>query len=413
MNILVISTNLPLPARAGGRVRLHQILSRLGRRHDITLIAPADGPADLEQVGRVRAYCREVIPIPSGRPSGKILRALLRSLLQRIPATALIKYSPELSRRLNDLFTRPFDLAQLEFAPTALYADFIPGRRCPIVLVEHDLAFLSAEQRAGVSRGIRRRFWARESRLMRRWEGALLPRFDRVIAMSERDREKLAILGGEADPAAIPEIDVVPNGVDVAYFSAPDLPKRPDTLFFAGWFGHDPNVDGLAWFLKSVYPAIVRARPGVRLDVVGGAAPGRLRRAAASFPNVRFHGYLEDLRPLLRSATVSIVPIRIGSGTRLKVLEAMAAGTAVVSTAIGAEGLEVERGGHLSIADTERDFAWAVVMLLDRPEFRTAIEKEARYLVERRYGWDAIAARQEAVWEDVVARYRSRVEPGN
>jgi glycosyltransferase involved in cell wall biosynthesis len=199
-------------------------------------------------------------------------------------------------------------------------------------------------------------------------------------------------------------VDVVPNGVDVAYYAAAVPPKKsPATLFFVGWMRHAPNVDGLLYLLEKIFPRVVREIPNVRLVIVGAPISSTVRRAALRWPSVELAGYVADVRPLLRSATLSVVPLRIGGGTRLKILESMAAGTAVVSTSIGCEGLAVEPGRHLLVGDGPEAFADSTVRALRDPALRAELEREALALVKARYDWTSIAETMNGVYEELTA----------
>lgn len=205
---------------------------------------------------------------------------------------------------------------------------------------------------------------------------------DRLLTVSERDREVFQTLAPRA------RIAVVPNGVDLAGFAPSSTQRTPHSLLFVGMMNYHPNDDGVRYFLDEILPRIRARVPDVHLTIVGGE-PSATVRAAAS-PHVTVTGLVPDVRPYLASAEVLIVPLRAGGGTRLKLLEAMAAGIPAVSTTIGCEGLGAVHGQHLLVADTPEGFTRAVMTLLTEPATRSGIADRARQFVAARYGWEQV-----------------------
>ncbi|MBI3608467.1 MAG: glycosyltransferase [Nitrospirae bacterium] len=402
MKVLIVSMAFPFPLKSGGRIRVFQLIKRLAAHHRITLLCLAESRADVERYSaHLAPYCERVETVP-WRPGllgllGRVLAAWPQ-LVFGVPLVVLNKRSPELVWRLRTLLREErFDLVQIEWIQMAQHvhqADW-PSLAARGVLVEHDVAWLPLQRQADVSRGVRRWFWRGEARRMRAYEEAMCRRFARVVAVSRDDAAKLLAAG-------VKTVDVVPNGVDVAHYrEAPRPEKAPCTLMFIGWLRHGPNVDAILYFLDEVYPLIVRELPDVRLVIVGSPISSAMRRAAARRPSVELTGYVPDVRPVLRAATVSVVPLRVGGGTRLKILESMAAGTAVVSTSIGCEGLDVEAERHLLVGDGPDAFARCVVRLLREPELRAGLEREALALVRARYDWSSIAYTMDQVYRAI------------
>jgi glycosyltransferase involved in cell wall biosynthesis len=207
--------------------------------------------------------------------------------------------------------------------------------------------------------------------------------FDRVLVASEQDRQALG--GG-------PRLVLVPNGTTVPPRTLPAEASEPATILCLGTYGYEPNVDGLFAFLEGAWPQVRRAIPGARLLVVGRDMPERVRRLGGD-PAIEVHPDVPDVAPFYRRAAISVVPLRVGGGTRLKILEAFALGRAVVSTKVGCEGLEIEPGVHLRVADAPGAFAEACIDLLRRPARRARLVAPARRRVEERYAWDAVRGR--------------------
>ena len=235
-----------------------------------------------------------------------------------------------------------------------------------------------------------------------RWQANCWKRFERkawqasdaVLAMSESERDYIARVAGPG------KAHVVPNGVDVGFFRFrpvdPTLTPGPPRLLFVGNLQHRPNAQGIETFLRTSWPGLAKMFPELELHVVGPGASEELQRHGGR--RVIFHGYVEDVRPHLAAATVMVVPIFSGGGTRLKVLEALAAGTPLVSTGLGCEGLSIANGREALLADSTSDFRDGVAALLQQPERRGALAEAGRHLVEGRYSWASICGDLEKVW---------------
>jgi sugar transferase (PEP-CTERM/EpsH1 system associated) len=248
---------------------------------------------------------------------------------------------------------------------------------------------------------IERRLYERQHASMLRFERDTLARFDGVLAVSDADRDTFARLF----PGVIRHpVHVVPTGVDTEFFapSPDDAPSPGDdpspldapSLVFTGSMDWLPNEDAMTYFCRDILPAIRAAAPGTQLSIVGRAPTPAVQKLAAD-RGVVVTGRVDDVRPYMRDAAVYVVPLRIGGGTRLKIFEAMAMGKAVVSTTVGAEGLPVEDGKQVLIADEPGAFARAVVRLLDDVTERRRLEAAARALVVARYDWSAVAGELE------------------
>ncbi len=221
------------------------------------------------------------------------------------------------------------------------------------------------------------------------YESRLPEMFDTCVVVSDQDRAQMSKYG-------FGRVHIVRNGVDLDYYQP--LPDAMEPrLLFVGSLDWRPNQDGLLWFLESVWPLIRAARPGAQMTVVGRRPPQWIQ-SLCSRTGAALVADSPDVRVHLAEASVVVVPLRIGGGSRLKILEAMAAGRPVVSTTIGAEGLDLLPDGHILIADTRHDFAGLAVRLLQDPGARHALAQAGRALVEREYGWDEIAKELENAW---------------
>jgi glycosyltransferase involved in cell wall biosynthesis len=228
---------------------------------------------------------------------------------------------------------------------------------------------------------------------LRRYEAQVCRRADRVLTVSDADAQALRRLVSGLKPS------VVPNGIDTRRYrpDGVETRTRENSLVFTGTMDFRPNVDAVLWFAKEALPLIQAEIPDIHLDIVG-QRPHRRLDPLKDNPSVTLTGFVEDVRPYIANAEVYVAPLRMGGGTRLKLLEAMAMGKAVVATRLGAEGYPVTDGHELVLADTGTDFAERVVSLLQSPERRAALGQRARAFVERRYDWRAIVPLVEEVY---------------
>jgi glycosyltransferase involved in cell wall biosynthesis len=275
----------------------------------------------------------------------------------------------------------------------------------PWVLDAQNVEFRISASLAGAATGFRtiayRAYSRREARRRRSEEIAAWGRMDHVTAVSDVDRAIIEDLA----PGTV--TTVVPNCVDGERLRPSPRPSdgRPSGIF-VGKMDYRPNVDAVRWFSEEILPRVRARVPRFELMIVG-KDPAPVVRALNGRDGVRVTGWVPDTAPLLHDASLAVVPLRAGSGSRLKVLEALAAGTPVVSTSLGVEGLDVEPDRHVVVADDAAAFADAVVDLLADPERRARLAREGRRLVEDRYRWPQAVRALVAVHEGVVERHRA------
>ena len=384
MRILVLSTWLPYPPINGGKTRAYHLIKALAKRHEVGLCSFADAPLEAAWLHHLGQFCCRVEVVPrnpflpsrvrtalgwlSLRPSA-VCAAYSRAMAQRVRALAA-EWKPERVVALTWV-TVPYAL-QVADAVRIADVDF------PLSPLLHD-----AYRRSGSIPERARRWLAWQK--FRRYERYVLARCERCLVVSEQERhELLALLGGRQA-----RISVVPNGVDVV-FNRPGLaPPQPNTLIFSGALTYDANYDAMDYFLREIFPLVHAALPDVQLRITGatkGVAVPRLPLDGRT----TLTGFIDDVRTVVAASCVCVVPLRIGGGTRVKILEAMALGTPVVSTPKGAEGLDVVAGEHVLIGDTPADFAAHTIRLLNDPALRQRLARNARRLVVERYGWGDI-----------------------
>jgi glycosyltransferase involved in cell wall biosynthesis len=260
----------------------------------------------------------------------------------------------------------------------------------PVVFFAHNVEHMIWRRLHDVEpRRIRRRLLEIEWRKMRRAEARACSAARLTVAVSEEDREVLSALA----PAS--RIVSIPTGVDIGYFRPESGREQPHRLVFSGSMDWYPNEDAMLHFIEAILPRLRQVHPDLAVTIVGRNPRERLR-AAAQAARVEVTGTVNDVRPFVAQGSVYVVPLRVGGGTRLKIFEALAMGKAVVSTTIGAEGLGLEAGRHLLIADADEEFARTVLTLLASPDRRRALGREGRRIVEQRYAWPMVAQSFEA-----------------
>jgi len=385
MKVLFIAGACPYPPDSGGTVRTYNLLKRLSARQEITLVAPEKPGVDLRNA--FDGALANVITVPAPR---RTAARTVRSLISPLPYIVQAHSNPAMNAAVRSaLASGGFDLVHCD---SISVAPAVPrGASISKVFNAHNVEaviwerYLANQRRPWMIPIIR-------SQLAKvaRFESTLPSLFDCCVTVSEEDRDQMRRRYGASD------VVVVPNGVDLDYYTPLADPNEP-TLAFVGSLDWRPNQDAVRRLAESIWPRIRSDRPDARLSIVGRRPPGWMRRLCRE-PGVSLHADVPDIRPHLAAAALIVVPLRIGGGSRLKILEAMAAGRCVVSTTIGAEGLDARDGEHLVIADDPARFAQQCVSLLDDPARRQVISRSGRALVETHYGWDKATSSLEQAW---------------
>ena len=407
MKLLFLAPYLPSPPQSGAPRRVHGLMSELSRRHDVSLLAfTVPGEDKVEAIKATREYCSQVVTVESRHLdralSGRRKRGMqLRSMLGTKSFERLAYYDTTFQRELDRLVEHEeFDIITTEHAQMACYR--LP-HTARLVLDEHNIEY-DILRRTTTAEGasVRKLYsWVNYLKL-RNEERAAWQKFDGVTLTSERDE---LVLRRDAPGT---RTAVIPNGVDTAFFAPSDTPVDPDTILFFGAINYYPNTEGLLFFLDEVFPLVKRAHPSAKLTIVGQQPPPAIAARAAE--DVIVTGLVDDVRPYLERAAVVITPLRIGGGTRLKIVEAMAMGKAIVATRLGAEGLNVNNGVDILLADTVADFAGQVTRALADEALTYRLGKSARKRAEEQYSWTGAVDRLERFYAELqlpVARFRS------
>jgi glycosyltransferase involved in cell wall biosynthesis len=387
--LLFVTQQLPWPRDSGGNLRTGALLEALAASFEVVLCSTTDGgPHAREGEARLRALGVDTRLVPDSKRRGAAGQAagVLRSLLRGVPAVVEHNRNPALGEAVRGALAEGVDLVHLNHIDTAPYLAADAG--VPAVLDTHNLLFEYYARRAEVeSSALRRWVCRREARLLREHEPALFRRMTRVLVCSEPERRTLL----ELAPGVAAE--VVPNGVDCeALRPGPEPPEGSADLVFVGDLGYGPNADAVLWFAEEVLPRVRAREPRARLVAVGKNPPAAVLSLSEAREEVVATGFVPEVEPFVREARLCVVPIRYGSGTRLKVLEAFAFGKPTVSTRVGAEGIEARDGEELLLRDEPEAMAEAVLLLLDDPDRARRLGERARALAEERYDWRRIGA---------------------
>jgi len=397
--LLVVSPRFLFPLDQGGRIRTANTLRYMkGGAFDITLASPA--PVDAWRFKQqTAAACDRFVFWPEA-PMSRLGRA--KALAGALPV-AVASDASAAGRALvaAELAKRP-DVVLVDFPHAAA---LLPDRLAvPSLMFTHNVEAEIFARHAEVARGPMRLIWKDQARKMRRFEAETLRRFDTVIAVSTRDAAALR------DRYGLHRVEPIETGVDVDYYAfhgpedSPPYGPAGGTMVFTGSMDSRSNIEGVEFLMREIWPLILQRRPQARAVIVGRNPPDALVAEARTRGLAwEFTGFVDDVRPFVARAHVYAIPLRVGSGTRLKVFEAMAMGRPIISTALGVEGLAVTDGIDYLAADTAAAFADAVLALLDDAGRRASIAAAARRLVVQRFSWAQVTRRFEAVCAAVLA----------
>jgi len=400
--LLFLCHTLPYPPDGGVWIRTYNILRLLARVYDITLLCfertLAGGPASSEVIAAsadaLRQLARvEVFPLPYVRSRRRLLTDHLRSTVSARVFTRYLYESPSFRTRLRDLVrSRAFDLVHVDSLDLSGYLHEVSS--LPVICVHHNVESQLLQRRANAEKtAILRAYIGYQALLMRREERAWCPRADLNVTVSEQDSDNLLTIAPRA------RIAVVPNGVDTTFFK-PRGPGREGVAFVGSntWFA---NRDALAYFAEQILPLIRAEVPSVPVYWVGAATEEDRRRYQDQF-GITMTGYADDVRDYIANALCYVVPLRVGGGTRLKILDAWSMGKAIVSTSVGSEGLDTVPEVNILVADTAQAFADSVLRVLKNPDLRQRLGAGGRATVERTYSWDVIGESMNELYRGVA-----------
>jgi sugar transferase (PEP-CTERM/EpsH1 system associated) len=399
LKLLLLTTKPPFPLTDGGRIAVYEPLRRLAARgHQVTLLTFRAPGQDQDALAHLETLCRvEYVQHDTRtRPGG-----MISNLFSSLPYSISKYRSPLMMQKLREMLTgEAFDVVHLEQVHLACYQEIVRGEfGVPAVLRQVNSESHLAERFWQTQTGLRRIYARLQATRLRRYEAEMCARMDCCLAITAGDAERLRTLSPQAN------IRVIPAGVDLEEFQpAPHLAEA-EAVVFVGSMDWLPNADAVLWFAKEISPLVKREFPAFQFYVVGRQPPVEIRRLTES-DAIHVTGYVDDVRAYLARAAICVIPLRVGGGMRVKLLQAMAMAKPVVSTSIGAEGIAIEHGRHVLLADTASDFASGVVSLLRNRGLREYLGQNARRLVAEHYSWEVATDLLEQAYMDVVSAAR-------
>lgn len=394
MKILIIAARLPLPLVTGAKIRAFHLIRTLAKRHQTTLISYVGNGGEKCHVKELEAVGVRVIPVINpalDKPIG--IADILRNVPKTLPVT-IDKYNtdPMRSAILKELES-PYDVLHFEHLHIAHYLIDTVGIRKVLDAhnVEQQIAHRVAESENNFAKRI---VYNWNYRKLKNYEDHVCNKVDLILSVSDNDREVFRRNGVNST------MKLLENGVDVDYFT-PRTEGRQDRLVFVGSMDWLPNADAVQYFAKDIFPKLRAHLPEVRFTIVGKDPSRDLMKLAQGTAGLHVTGTVDDVRPYIEEATVYVVPIRFGGGTRLKVLEAFSMGKPVVSTSLGCEGIACEDGKHLVIADNPVNFADSVLQLLKDERYRRELGNNAQKLARKQYSWQTIGDKLLQYYEEL------------
>jgi len=412
--ILFLTQVLPYPPHSGAKIRAYYVLRQLARQHEVTLLSFVRDDDNPEALKHLEDICEAVYTAPMQRSLSRNVRAGMKAMLTGQSVIIVRDEIPEMYRAIQCLLAEQSFAAihadQTSMAQYALYAQHQNAKmfnrpHTPVVLDAHNALYRIPERMARhESNPFKRWLYQREARVLARYEVETYDRFDHVVFVTGVDQEEILqrTLRTERTVPSRPHptTSVIPICVDID--DKPLVARRdhPLAVTHLGTMFWPPNVEGVLWFAREVFPRVLAEVPEARFVIVGKDPPQEVQDLMLQVRNVQVTGYVPDPEPYLAETAVFIVPLRAGGGMRVKIVDAWSWGLPIVSTRIGAEGIEVEEGENILIGDTPAALADAVVRILREPALGERLRAQGRTWVEAHYHWRNVYP----AWEDIYAR---------
>ena len=404
MKILFLSLRCPYPPHRGDRIRSYNFIKQLSKRHAVTLVYFAESESDIESAEHLATFCERVEWVRFQRSFAFMNIGL--HCLSRQPLQLHYWYAPKMQRKINRLLEQEdFELIHAQLFRMGQYVTEVVQGPAKVLDLCDSLA-LNLSRRAELERNpwlakikldcTPKRFLVKlEEKRVRRYEVNIMKAFDCGTVVARFDRDYLL----KQDDTL--NLSIVPMGVDLEYFQPKSITQPAPVMLFTGTMNYFPNSDAATYFSNEIFPRIRESHPNAQFYIVGNHPSDAVKRLAAQ-PGVVVTGYVPDVRPYFEKASVFVAPLRAGSGIQTKNLEAMAMGVPVVTTSVGAMGLEADIGEELIVRDTPADFAVQVVRLLNDSHLRERFAYAARARVETSYSWEAIGERLRQVHTQAI-----------
>lgn len=418
MHILIVTAHLPYPLVLGGQVGTFQLIRGLSKAHQITILFPTYSPDDERSVAELHKLLPnvEIIPYTSSlRSTHSKAKTIEKAIRKWVGQTkewtgvrmvkglffpdSFVSIQSEVLKQhiLSRVHAGQVDIIQIDFPWMMGVVNDVPPS-IPSIYVEHEIPFIIALRHfRSAETPIEKWLWRKRQYYYKKQEVALGQKYHAIITLTEVDKCILQ--------RVLPDkpIFVSPLGIDTFYYQPTREDHNYGKIAFMGSWKHYPNVDGLKFFFKHIFPIIKVDKPDVRMFILGDFN-GIDKRALSSEPSVIWTGFVEDTRPYLEGS-VFIAPLRIGSGLRMKILEAMSMGCPVVSTSVGCEGIPARDGEDIFVEDDPGNFARRILYLMENPKQATEVGQNGRKMVVREYNYENVAKIREKIYQQVLAEF--------
>lgn len=409
MKILFLSQIVPYPPHGGVLQRGYNIIRQLSKYNDVHLLAYVHPDTLLSEDDINKAkdellkYCKKVefFDLWVKKSAFYKFTGLMWSLVSRYPFSVIAHYSPALKKRVIQLTqAQSFDIVHYD---TLALCRFSTGKTPTTkMLTHHNIESKLMERRAAFEKNpLIKMYLKLQVRRLKFYEAFLIDKHASNIVMSDIDGNELKKYKSRIN------VDVIPNGVDTNYYKPGPEGNEP-SLVYTGGMNMFANRDAVMEFLLRIWPIIKKEIPEVKFYAVGQDPPEELKELSKIDKNIIVTGFVDDIRPIVQAAFLYVVPLRVGGGTRLKVLDALSTGKAILSTSVGCEGIEVIDGENIIIADEPEIFAKKAIELLEDPGKRLSLGKAARKLAENKYDWKVIGRQMQSIYERSVGHYKYR-----
>lgn len=392
--ILFISARLPYPAVEGHQIRAFGILQQLSLNFDVHLLSLLRDGESINKDNKLGMLCKSLVGVSVSTGFMSLLRAGTSGIIRNKPFVVTKYVTSQLKREFVTQLelVRP-DIIHLDLLPLAGLIELIPDN-VKIILNEHNLeSDLIKQKIKTIASPLKKVIYQREYRTLLNFERSACGAADSVLACSDQDVIGIKSLGGG-------DVHCIPNGVDTKRLRPKNSSKKTKTLVFLGGMGWYPNRLGVIWFLNEVFPLILMRDPDIKLQLIGNPEPF-INIPNSVVENVEILGFVDDFIPYVQNSTIMIVPLSLGSGTRLKVVEGLALGKCMVSTSKGAEGIGLTHGVDVIYADTAETFSSEIINVLNSNDTVSKIEINARNLACSVYDWDVIGMNLNKIYQAV------------
>ncbi|AKM81487.1 MAG: Glycosyl transferase, family I [Candidatus Pacebacteria bacterium GW2011_GWF2_38_9] len=393
MKILMLTPYLPYPLLSGGQIRTYNLLKKLSKKHQITLFALIKSEEEKQYVGELEKYCYKV-RVFKRTEKPFTLKNIFKTVFSSFPFLVIRNQAEgSLEAVEKEIAREKYDLIHAE---TFYMMPHIPKCRIPIILVEQTIEYLGYESYVKKAKFYLKPFFNIDVKKIRRWEKYYWQKAERLIVMSEEDRQFIA---KDLDKE---KIDVVANGVDTKWFTEKkrQIVNKP-TVLSVGTFKWLPNIEAVDFLVNKIWPLIKIKMPTAELLIVGNAPTTKVIAYGENDPQIKVAGRVEDIRDAFQNAHVLLAPVFSGKGTRYKILEAMASGTPVVASKIAVEGLKIEDGQHVLTSNSASVLADLTVRVLNDKNLWQTLSKNGKEFVALNYDWELISQKLDRIYQEI------------